>query len=211
MITSKKRAIGCLAVALMLVGVTTFARAEDQNSASSTISKGDAATTSDISAGAPQAPSPEAPPAVSPGDKSTATKTLTDSTLREKVKEVLTKLTPERMRLNREYQQAAGLFPAFCKDWERMLHDREANNIQHIVWRLENGFETALYTGYSGVKTCEAHQSPEGFSIGKLSYEEFHYLIKAKTLDEAKHTTATPVDDTHTTEIFRWEKGKWFY
>jgi hypothetical protein len=149
--------------------------------------------------------------AMSPEEKASAAKTLRDPTLRQKVNDVLTKLTPERMRLNKEYQQAAALFPAFCKDWERKLHDREANNIDHLMWKVENGLATALYTGYGPVKTCETHQSDQGFSIGKLSYEEFHYLMKGKTEDEAKHTQATPVDDTHTTEIFRWDKGKWFY
>ena len=136
---------------------------------------------------------------------------LNDPALRQKVQDVLTKLSPERTRMNAEFREASALFPSFCKDWEQKLRDRETNNLQHIIWKVENGLETALYIGYSGVESCESHQSPQGFSIGKLTYEEFHYKVKGKTVDEAKHDKATPVDALHTTEIFRWEKGKWFY
>ena len=215
MMTSKKRAIGVLAAALTFAAMATVAGAQDQGAASTTISKvSEAPVSAEPSAGPTLGSHLAAVPAVaamSPEDKASAAKTLRDPALRQKVNDVLTKLTPERARLNREYQQAAALFPAFCKDWERKLHDRETNNINHLIWKVENGLETALYTGYGPVKTCETHQSDQGFSIGKLSYEEFHYLMKGKTEDDAKHTQATPVDDTHTTEIFRWDKGKWFY
>ena len=136
---------------------------------------------------------------------------LHDPILHKKVNDVLAKLTPERQRLDRDFQQASAIFPTFCKDWDQKLRERETNNVAHLIWKFENGLETALYTGYSHVESCEAHQSPQGFSIGKLTYEEYHYLIKGKTEDEAKHAQAQPMDDTHTTEIFRWEKGKWFY
>ncbi|HTR60345.1 MAG TPA: hypothetical protein VMH37_01510 [Candidatus Binataceae bacterium] len=215
MMTSNKRAFSGLAVALTFVAMATVARAQDQGAASTTISKvPPASDTTNPPASTGVGSHLAAVPAVaamSPEDKAEAAKTLRDPNLRQKVKDVLTKLTPERARLNKEYQQAAALFPAFCKDWERKLHDREANNINHLMWKVENGFDTALYTGYGPVKTCETHQSDQGFSIGKLSYEEFHYLMKGKTEDEAKHTPAATVDDTHTTEIFRWDKGKWFY
>jgi len=191
MMMSKKRAIGLLAPALTLVAAASFAGAQDQGIASN-----------------PGAP---APTVSTPGQKPSDLKALRDPALQQKTKDVLATLSPERRRLDKEYQEAAALFPSFCKDWERKLRDREANNIEHLVWKLENGFQTALYTGYSKVESCESHQSPQGFSIGKLSYEEFHYLMKGKTADEAKQTKGTQVDDTHTTEIFRWDKGKWFY
>jgi hypothetical protein len=132
-------------------------------------------------------------------------------TIGQKLKTALHKLNPERLYLDHEYKKAAAAFPAFCNKWEGYLHDRETNNINHIAWRFENGYETALYTGYSTIESCQAHQSPGGYALGKISYEEFHYLIKAKTKDEALKTKAKPIDDTHTTEIFRWDKGKWFY
>jgi hypothetical protein len=190
MMASKKRAIGMLAVSLGFVVAASWARAQDQ------------ATSSNQSASAATATSEQKPSDL---------KSLHDPALQQQTKDVLTTLSPERRRLDREFQQASALFPAFCKDWEQKLRDRETNNIEHLELKLENGFETALYTGYSQVESCEAHQSPQGFSIGKLSYEEFHYLIKEKTLDEAKHAKGNKVDDTHTTEIFRWDKGKWFY
>ena len=191
MMASKKGAIGVLAVALSFVVAASLARAQDQATSSNQSASGATVSTSQ--------------------QKPSDLKALNDSGLQQQTKDVLTTLSPERRRLDREYQQAAALFPAFCKDWEQKLRDRETNNIEHLELKLENGFETALYTGYSPIEKCETHQSPQGFSIGKLSYEEFHYLIKEKTLDEAKHSKGTKVDDTHTTEIFRWEKGKWFY
>lgn len=130
--------------------------------------------------------------------------------LKEEAKALVKSLNPARIMMDRQYAKASAAFPTFCKTWEQKLKDREKNNLAHIAWRFDNGFQTALYTGYSTVESCESHQSATGFSIGKLSYEEFHYLIKAKTVDEAKTTKATPVDDTHTTEIFRWDKGAWF-
>jgi len=226
MMTSKKRAIPIFAAALTFVAMATVTRAQDQSAALTSISKTPPPSDTTISKPSASADNtgPSAGPtlgshlaavpavaAMSPEDKASAAKTLKDPKLRQKVADVLIKLTPERIRLNKEYQQAALLFPAFCKDWERKLHDREANNINHLIWKMENGIDTALYTGYGPVKTCETHQSDQGFSIGKLSYEEFHYLMKGKTEDEAKHTPAATVDDTHTTEIFRWDKGKWFY
>ncbi len=131
-------------------------------------------------------------------------------TIRERVKAVVKRLNPARLLMDRQYAKAAAAFPAFCKNWEQKLKEREQNNLAHIAWRFDNGFQTALYTGYSTVESCESHQSAQGFAIGKLSYEEYHYLIKAKTVDDERTAKATPVDDTHTTEIFRWDKGKWF-
>ncbi|MGH7779984.1 MAG: hypothetical protein ACREQR_09165 [Candidatus Binataceae bacterium] len=134
----------------------------------------------------------------------------TKKSIKEQAKALVKRLNPARLMMDRQFAKASVAFPDFCKSWGQKLKEREQNNLAHIAWRFDNGFETALYTGYSTVESCEAHQSAQGFSIGKLSYEEFHYLIKAKTVDEAKTTKATPVDDTHTTEIFRWDKGKWF-
>ncbi len=131
-------------------------------------------------------------------------------TITQKVKAVVKSLSPARLLMDREYKKASAAFPAFCKNWQDRLHQREVNNLQHIAWRFQNGFETALYTGYSTVESCEAHESAQGFAIGKLSYEEYHYLIKAKDEADEKTAKATPVDDTHTTEIFRWDKGRWF-
>jgi hypothetical protein len=132
-------------------------------------------------------------------------------TFGEKVKTALHKLNPERIYRDHEFKKAAALFPQFCQKWGTLLKQREQNNLNHIAWRFENGFESALYTGYSSIESCEAHESSGGFAIGKLGYEEYHYLIRAKTKEEALRAKATPIDDTHTTEIFRWDKGKWFY
>ncbi len=235
MMTSKKRAICSLAVALTFVATAAFAQAQspaqqpqaDEAAAPSTISKTPpSASSQNVQSAVAHAVDNTAPnPAVTNQLPSAVSSTaaalanhetadlsaLHDPTLHAKLNDVLKKLTPERQRLNKEYEEAAALFPSFCQDWDRKLHDREVNNLAHLIWKFENGLETALYTGYSHIESCETHQSPQGFSIGKITYEEYRYKISGKTEEEAKHTHATPVDDTHTTEIFRWEKGKWFY
>jgi len=140
--------------------------------------------------------------AVSPADK---------KTLGQKVKALVAKLTPERIKRDIEFRKASALFPDFCKHWEQDLHDREVNNLSKLQFVPKEGFETATYTGYGKVAACESHQSKDGYSIGKISYEEFSYYIAGKSQDEARHATPKPVSDTHTTEIFRWDNGKWFY
>lgn len=131
-------------------------------------------------------------------------------TIRQRVRSAMRRMNPKRMLLDRQFAKASKAFPAFCQNWEGRLKAREHNNLSHVAWRFQNGFETALYTGYSTVESCESHQSAQGYAIGKLSYEEYRYVIKAKTVDDEKSAKAIPVDDTHTTEIFRWDKGRWF-
>jgi len=109
------------------------------------------------------------------------------------------------------YDHAASLFPGFCKDWQRMLHDREANNLGHIAWKPSGGYETATYTGYGNIESCVTKESLEGVPIGKLTYEEMNYYLVGKTVSEAQHATPRLVHQTHTLEIFSWDKNKWFY
>jgi len=129
----------------------------------------------------------------------------------KKVKAALQKVNPLRLLRDREFKKASVLFPAFCKDWERKLRDREVNNQNHIAWQLKDGWATGIYTGYSPVQQCECHQSSDGYSIGKVKYDEFRYYIVGKTTDEAKHAKPRVTDSTATTELFRWDKEKWFY
>jgi hypothetical protein len=131
--------------------------------------------------------------------------------LRTKVKAALEKVNPLRLIRDREFKKAAALFPSFCKDWERKLHDREVNNESHIAWQQKDGWATGTYTGYSPVQKCECHQSSDGYSIGKVMYDEFQYYVIGKTADEAKHATPKVTDSTATTELFRWDKDQWFY
>jgi hypothetical protein len=110
-----------------------------------------------------------------------------------------------------QYEKAAAQFPDFCHDWQRMLHDRETNNLEHLTWQPDNGGETATYTGYGQVETCQTKESVEGVPIGKLSYEEMIYYLSGKSPDEARHAPPKLIHQTHTLEIFSWEKNKWFY
>ncbi len=131
--------------------------------------------------------------------------------IKEKVKAALHKINPMRALRDREFKKASALFPAFCKDWEHKLHEREVNNEKSIAWELKDGYETGSYVGYGPVNYCEAHQSSDGFSIGKLKYDEVKYYLAGKTRDEAEHAKPQVQDTTATTELFRWDKGKWFY
>ena len=161
-----------------------------------------------------KAPAASASTSVEPGAKaSPAAKSA--KTLKQKVKSaakaVLAKITPERRKRDTEFKKAAALFPAFCKDWARKLHDREINNQTHIAWQMKDGWDTGSYVGYGPVQKCECHQSSDGYSIGKVSYDEFQYYVTGKTEDEAKHATPKVTETTTTTELFRWDKDKWFY
>jgi hypothetical protein len=109
------------------------------------------------------------------------------------------------------YEKAAARFPDFCHDWQRMLHDRETNNLQHLTWQNRNGAETSTYTSYGQVDKCEIKESVEGVPIGKISYMEIIYFLAGKNTDEALHAPPKLIHQTHTLEIFSWEKDKWFY
>jgi hypothetical protein len=134
----------------------------------------------------------------------------TEKTLRAKARALAVKLSPERVKRDREFQKASGQFPDFCKHWEQNLRERERDNLAKLVFILKDGLHTGTYTGYGEVKTCEAHQSKDGFSIGVVKYEEFIYSMEGKTPEEASKAEKTTITNTHTTEIFRWEKDKWF-
>ena len=162
---------------------------------------------------APNAPasaaSVAAPDSIAPA--ATAASPAAKKTLGQKVKSLVAKLTPDRIKRDIEFRKASALFPDFCKHWEQDLHEREVNNLSKLQFVPKEGYETATYTGYGKVAGCESHQSKDGYSIGKISYEEFVYYIAGKSEDEARHAQPKTVSDTHTTEIFRWDNGKWFY
>jgi hypothetical protein len=111
----------------------------------------------------------------------------------------------------RVYQQAASLFPGFCHNWERLLHEREVNNRQHLAWHSDGGLKTASYTGYGRVESCQCKASKEGLPIGEIRYQEINYSIVGKTIEEAIHATPKLTHEVSTLEIFSWDKGKWFY
>jgi hypothetical protein len=132
-------------------------------------------------------------------------------TLGQKVKAIVAKITPERIKRDLEFKKAAALFPSFCQHWQEDLHQREVNNLSKLKFTPKDGYETTTYTGYGKISACESHQSRDGYSIGKITYEEFTYYLVGKSEDEARQAPPKPVGETHTTEIFRWENDKWFY
>ncbi|HEY6299289.1 MAG TPA: hypothetical protein VIW95_06550 [Candidatus Binatus sp.] len=132
-------------------------------------------------------------------------------TLGQKVKALVSKLTPERIKRDIEFRKASALFPDFCKHWEQDLHEREVLNRSKLKFVEKDGYETATYTAYGKVAACESHQSKDGYSIGKLTYEEFTYYVVGRSEEEARQAAPKTVNDLRTTEIFRWDNGKWFY
>jgi hypothetical protein len=108
------------------------------------------------------------------------------------------------------FARAASSFTVFCHDWERLLHEREINNLEHLTWQTNGGLEIATYTGYGKVESCECKES-EGLPIGKIRYKEINYSIAGKTVDEARHAMPKSTHEISTLEIFSWDKGKWFY
>ncbi|HKD66493.1 MAG TPA: hypothetical protein VKB84_06600 [Candidatus Binataceae bacterium] len=107
------------------------------------------------------------------------------------------------------FDHAAELFPSFCKDWQRRLHDRELNNLENITWKDQNGWKTGTYLAYSPIKTCNCKHSTGGVPIGELTYQETEYYLTGRTVEEARHAAPKPVGITNTTEIFRWDRTKW--
>jgi hypothetical protein len=151
------------------------------------------------------------PTTQSQGASAGDTATIPKKSLGQRVKSMVERLTPERIKRNREFRMASATFPEFCKHWEKNLRDREVNNLTKLNFSEKDGFETATYTGYGKIVGCESHQSRDGYAIGKLSYEEFVYYVVGKTKEEARSATPKAISDLHTTEIFRWENNKWFY
>ena len=149
-------AVATLVIAGLIASSAAPSRAEDADAA-------DAAAS--VPAAAPDA-------ATSPANK---------KTLGQKVKALVAKLTPERIKLDRDFKKAAALFPDFCHHWEQNLRDRESDNVKKLNFTEKDGYETATYTGYGKVAGCEAHQSKDGYSIGKITYEEFIYYLAGKT------------------------------
>lgn len=190
-----KRKVG-MGVAVVVFAFAALIGAAPANAQSQ--ASGDAASTSSIPAenGALTAA------AVAPSEK---------KTLGQKVKALVEKLTPDRIKRDIEFRKASAQFPDFCKHWEQDLRDRETNNLSKLKFVPKEGYETATYTAYGKVSGCESHQSKDGYSIGKITYEEFEYYIAGRSQDEARHAAPKTVSDTHTTEIFRFDNGKWFY
>jgi len=107
------------------------------------------------------------------------------------------------------FDRASESFPAFCKDWERRLHDRELNNQESVSWKDQDGFKTGTYLAYSPIKTCNCKRSTGGVPIGELTYQETEYYLAGRTVEEARHAPPKLVGVTNTTEIFRWDRTKW--
>jgi hypothetical protein len=132
----------------------------------------------------------------------------------QKVEVVIEQLGERLERLStaerKKWELATASLPGFCQDWNRMLHDREVNNLSHLEWHQQQGYQTATYTGYGKVQGCQAKESDEGVPIGKVSYQEMNYYLAGKSVDDAKSHPKL-LGTTNTLEIFSFEKDRWFY
>ena len=183
-------AVAALACAALIAASPGCAQSQSPDSAAVS-----APPPASISEAAPEA---DAPPAAK-------------TTIRQKVKALVVKLTPERIKRDIEFRKASALFPDFCIHWGQDLHEREVDNLAKLKFVEKDGYETATYTAYGKISGCESHQSKDGYSIGKISYEEYVYYVAGKSEEEARHAPPKTISDLHTTEIFRWDNGKWFY
>ena len=141
----------------------------------------------------------------------TAASPATKKTLGQKVKSLVAKLTPERIKRDIEFRKASALFPDFCKHWEQ-----DCTSAKSITSRNCNSFRRKAtkprpIPAMARSPAASRISRKMVYSIGKISYEEFEYYIAGKSEDEARHAQPKTVSDTHTTEIFRWDNGKWFY
>lgn len=120
------------------------------------------------------------------------------------------KLNPLMMRALKQFEIAKASFTGFCEDWHHKLAQREADNLAHITWKLQNGMETGSYVGYGPIESCICKQAHNGVPIGELTYKELDNTLTGKTVEEAMHAKPS-VTTVPTREIFSWDKGKWFY
>jgi hypothetical protein len=102
-------------------------------------------------------------------------------------------------------------FQAFCDEWMQKLRDRETYNTAHIAWETHDGRVSGEYVGYGTENTCIAREEPGKDPIGKITYRETKYRREGATTAAALAVPGTILEQTDTTEIFRFGKGRWQY
>jgi hypothetical protein len=110
-----------------------------------------------------------------------------------------------------DFHDAEVAFPKFCQEWAEKLRRREVNNLEHIKWREQNGYETGTYVGYGPIQACTCKRSSKGFPVGKVSYQEEVFYLVGHSIDEAKHSKPKVVGTTSTLELFNWNHHHWQY
>ncbi len=170
-----------------------------------------AAESQSAGASGDQVKSRQTPPAALPPARYATASPPPKKGVGAKVKAALSKTNAAGLIHEREYKTAEAVFPAFCRRWERLLRERERNNLDHIEWRLKDGYQTGVYTGYGRIESCACKKSAGGFAIGKLTYAELKYYVAGKRQEDAKRSKPAVFEIRPTTELFRWDHGEWFY
>jgi hypothetical protein len=102
-------------------------------------------------------------------------------------------------------------FRGFCDEWMGKLRDRTTYNEAHIPWTKSAAGVAGEYVSYGHDRTCSARDEPGQVPIGKITYREIKYRKEGSTEAAATAATATIVEQTDVTEIFRYAKGRWQY
>ncbi len=109
------------------------------------------------------------------------------------------------------YREAERAFPAFCREWERKLRQREQDNLANLRWSERNGYQTATYVGYGPIESCVCKRSAKGQPVGKIVYREMVYYLVGRTVEEAKRSQPKLIGSTDTVELFNWSGHRWEY
>lgn len=101
-------------------------------------------------------------------------------------------------------------FDAFCAEWMQKLAAREHDNLAHIAWNKSADGVEGEYVGYTNDHSCVVKASGSA-PVGQMTYFEVRYTKRGRTVDEARQSTAEPVERTSVTELFGYAKNKWVY
>jgi hypothetical protein len=88
--------------------------------------------------------------------------------------------------------------------------ERERHQAELIEWQDREGWKTATYRGYSPIQSCTC-KLKDGVPVGEITYNTIEYYLAGHTVDEARHAHPIVAGSTTTTEIVRWNDGKWEY
>ena len=101
-------------------------------------------------------------------------------------------------------------FDAFCAEWMQKLAAREHDNLAHITWNTSADGVEGEYVGYTRDHSCLVKASGSA-PVGQMNYFEVRYTKRGRTIEEARQSTAEPVEKTSVTELFGYAKNKWVY
>jgi hypothetical protein len=109
-----------------------------------------------------------------------------------------------------EYERAARALPEFCRQWNSKLREREKDRSELIEWHNREGWKTASYRGYGPIQSCTC-KLRDGVPVAEITYKTIEYYLAGHTVEQARQAHPIVAGSTNTTEIIRWNDGKWDY